>query len=45
MKVGSKVRYMGQEYWVVAVSLSGIIEIAPTTHGAGSFYVLEDYLV
>ena len=32
--------YKGVKYFVIADDFGGIMEIAPTKHGAGSFYVL-----
>lgn len=45
MNIGSKVYYRGESYWVISVTICGkLLEIAPTQHGAGSFYVTKDYL-
>lgn len=42
-KVGMVVQYRGSMYWIVSVSGS-ILELAPTPHGAGSFYVTEPFV-
>lgn len=34
--------YKGVEYFVISIS-GNMIEIAPTKHGAGSFYVTSEY--
>lgn len=50
MKSGNIVFYKGIKYWVISIWNVGddesldIIEIAPTKHGAGSFYVTREYL-
>ena len=41
MQIGDKVLYKGVKYWVVSTPFGGIVEIAPTRHGAGGFEVLE----
>ena len=33
--------YRGEKYYVLDNEFGGVIEIAPTRHGAGSFYVLS----
>ena len=43
MKTGDQVLYRGALYWVISVQ-GEIIEVAPTQHGAGSFYVTRPYL-
>ena len=45
-----KVLYKGIEYYVISIFEDGAdvsfdrFEIAPTRHGAGSFYVTREYL-
>ena len=51
-KVGMQVYYKGSEFWIVSVprqfwiiSVDGdILELAPTPHGAGSFYATAGYV-
>lgn len=43
MSIGDKVSYRGLPYYVISIQ-GEIIEIAPTQHGAGSFYVTLQYL-
>ena len=40
-----KVIYEGVEYFVISLDLWGIMEIAPTPHGAGSFMVHRDRVI
>lgn len=44
MDIGDEVVYKGQVYYVVSPPFWGIMEIAPTLHGAGSIMVLEEML-
>ena len=50
MRVGDRVNYKGVMYFVISIMEDGacksldMIEIAPTRHGAGSFYVTCEYL-
>lgn len=39
-----KVIYKGVEYFLIHESLGGILEIAPTPHGAGSIIVHKDFV-
>ena len=43
-KVGMKVYYDGSEFWIVSVA-NTMLELAPTPHGAGSFYTTARYVV
>ena len=45
MKVGNIVLYKGQQYWIIAPEWHGLMEIATTKHGAGSFMVLADKVI
>ena len=38
------VLYRGIKYFLVSIYGGGLIEIAPTQHGAGSFMVHEDFI-
>ena len=42
-KVGMQVSYKGSEFWIVSVA-GDILELAPTPHGAGSFYTTAGYV-
>jgi hypothetical protein len=44
MNIGNQVIYKNQLYWIVSNDLGGLIEIAPTKHGVGSFIVLTEWL-
>lgn len=50
-KVGDKVQHVGDLFgpcvtlYVISTSLFGIIEVAPTKHGAGSIECLESNLI
>jgi hypothetical protein len=45
LKVGERVFYYGEQYWIVSPEFQGLIEIAPTLHGAGGFVVLVDRIL
>ena len=36
--------YRGEKYYVLDNEFGGVIEIAPTRHGAGSFFVHVDFV-
>ena len=37
------IMYRGVWYYLIADQGNGVLEIAPTKHGAGSFYVFADF--
>lgn len=41
--VGRVVTYNGDQYFVISY-YQGLVEIAPTKHGAGSFYVADSFV-
>jgi hypothetical protein len=45
LQIGDRVLYNGEQYWIVSPEFQGLIEIAPTLHGAGGFVVLVDRIL